>query len=78
MTFFRDPDDNVHGPCRKFAEHDGQLEASIQWNGHAGQDRVRSARGRVGGERIRVREDVVGHDEPTRLEQRCSKREQLS
>jgi SAM-dependent methyltransferase len=57
-------------------ENDGQLEAAIQWDGHAGKCRVGLAAGRVRRERLRVGEDVVRNDEPAGLEQRPRQREE--
>src|SRR3954453_3455969 len=59
------------------AEHDGQLQAMLERDGHALERRVRLAGGRVRAERVLVREDVVGYHERAGLELRQSQVEQL-
>ena len=60
------------------AQDDAQLEAAVERHGDALERRIGLAGGRVGAERIRVGEDVVGDDErrPARASSRAS-REQL-
>src|SRR5256714_8844784 len=58
-------------------EHDGQLEAPVERDGHGQERGVRLARLRVRAERLDVREHVVGDDQRAGLELRAREPEEL-
>src|SRR5438477_12996703 len=58
------------------AKDDRELEATVEWDRHRLERRVRLARLRIGAERLLVREHVVGDDQRPRLELRPRELEQ--